>query len=118
MNKICNLLLILFILLLASSITACSKEVPGKFDGLAKCLTEKGAVMYGTTWCGHCNDQKKMFGTGFQFVTFVDCDKNMNECEAAGVKGYPTWKINNLSYEGAQSLYDLAKNSGCVGSLS
>ena len=32
------------------------------YDDFAKCLTENGATMYGTVWCGHCNNQKDMFG--------------------------------------------------------
>jgi len=36
---------------------------PGKTDysEFAKCLTQKGAKMYGTFWCPHCQNQKKEF---------------------------------------------------------
>ncbi len=85
-----------------------------KADGLAQCLTEKEAVMYGTEWCPHCKSQKEMFGSSFQYVTYVDCDKYKQACIDAGIRGYPTWSINGANYPGAQSLYDLAQYSDCT----
>jgi len=32
-------------------------------DEFAICLTDSGAVIYGTEWCGHCRDQKKCLAT-------------------------------------------------------
>ena len=46
---------------------------------LAKCLTEKNVVMYGTEWCSHCQNQKKAFGDDFKDVTFVDCDQSPSQ---------------------------------------
>jgi hypothetical protein len=106
----------IFVLLLSSVlITACSKpQDDGKFDGFATCLTEKNAIMYGTEWCSHCQNQKKMFGSSFEYVNFVDCDANPTACDVAGVTGYPTWQINGELYPGVQSFYDLAKLTGCT----
>lgn len=103
---------IFFILTSLVVITGCSTG-PGKYDTFAKCLTEKGAAMYGTDWCSHCKNQKKMFGNSFQYVYYVDCDRNQNECLGAGVRGYPTWKIDGENYPGEQQLYRLASLSGC-----
>jgi hypothetical protein len=86
---------------------------PGVYDEFASCLSESGAVMYGTDWCAHCNDQKDMFGKSFEFVNFVDCDYRRDECLIAGIGGYPTWKIDGESYEGALSLSRLSEMSGC-----
>lgn len=82
-------------------------------NSLAKCLTEKNIVMYGTEWCSHCQNQKKLFGNDFKDVTFVDCDQNPGKCDAAGVTGYPTWKIMGKNYPGEMSLSQLASLSGC-----
>jgi len=41
---------------------------PGAYDDFAECLNQKGAVMYGAYWCGHCKDQKKMFGNSFKYA--------------------------------------------------
>jgi len=84
-----------------------------EYDGFATCLSEAGATMYGTEWCGHCKDQKEMFGDSFDKVNFVDCDFQRDVCLIAGVNGYPTWKINGQNYEGAQPLEKLAELTGC-----
>lgn len=87
---------------------------------LAKYMTEKGAVMYGAYWCPHCANQKATFGEAFKYVKYVECDpsgQNANPalCQAKGVKGYPTWEIDGKTYEGEQSLAQLASLTGYTG---
>ncbi len=89
------------------------KKGPGQYDSFAQCLTMNGATMYGTEWCPHCQAQKKLFGSSFEYVHYVDCDKNMNTCVAAGVEGYPTWVVGNESKAGTQSMYTLSQLTGC-----
>jgi glutaredoxin len=110
---------LLILLIVGVFIAGCQKQQvqDGRYDELAKCLTEKGVVMYGTEWCPHCQNQKKLFGDSFQYATYVDCDKNAAACNAAGVEGYPTWVIGDARYPGTQNLYDLAQNSGCADKL-
>ena len=62
-------------------------------DAFAKCLTEKGLVMYGAEWCVHCKEQKALFGNSFQYVKYVECPDNTQLCVAEGINGYPTWKV-------------------------
>ena len=69
-----------------------ANELTG-MDAFAKCLTEKGAIFYGTEWCGHCSTQKELFGESLQYIDFVDCDINSERCSSAGIRGYPTWKL-------------------------
>jgi hypothetical protein len=86
-----------------------------KVVSLAKCLTEKGAIMYGASWCSHCANQKAMFGDAFQYITYNECDTTGKEaCDAAGIQGYPTWTIGGQNYEGEITLENLAKTSGCA----
>jgi glutaredoxin len=107
------------LMILTVIVSACSSipSTPGEYDALAECLTANGATMFGTEWCPHCKDQKAMFGTAFKLINYVDCDKYRNDCIAAGVEGYPTWKINNTLYSGTQNLYILASKSGCQDTL-
>jgi len=84
-----------------------------EMDIFAQCLTENGFKMYGTEWCSHCQNQKKLFGRSFKLIDYIDCDRNKNLCLSNGVKGYPTWKINGENYSGEQSLERLAQLSGC-----
>jgi len=80
---------------------------------LAECLTENGAILYGTEWCGYCQRQKESFGDSFSDVTFIDCDYNRDACVEAGISGYPTWRINGQNYPGLQSLEKLSSLTGC-----
>jgi len=93
-------------------LSACSRG-PGKYDDFAKCLFDKGVTMYGTEWCSHCQNQKREFGSSFQYIDYVDCDLQARECRKTGVNGYPTWKINGESYPGEQRFDRLASLSGC-----
>lgn len=113
--------LFIFIFLVFSIIiTACSNnnaspytDEPWKYDTFAKCLTEKGVVMYGTEWCSHCKNQKELFGNSYRFINYIDCEKQASKCFQDGVKGYPTWIIDGKMYAGEQQFLDLAFVSGC-----
>jgi glutaredoxin len=108
--------LVLILLAVVSIVlTACSSG-PGAADPLAQCMTDNGAVMYGTEWCPHCANQKKLFDSSFRLVNYVDCDLNRQACNDAGVTGYPTWVFADGSrLSGTQQLYALAESSDCVG---
>lgn len=81
---------------------------------LASCLTTNGATFYGTEWCPHCKDQKKLFGDAMVQVNYIDCDKNAPACQSAGVQGYPTWVFaDGSTLVWAQALEALAAKTGC-----
>jgi hypothetical protein len=92
-----------------------SNSLPSEnnYDRFAKCLTEKGMKMYGADWCGHCQNQKSMFGDSFQYVTYIECEQNKDICNSEGIRGYPTWKYNGQSYPGEKTLQGLSELSGC-----
>src|SRR3989338_8885992 len=71
---------------------------PGPLDNFAKCLTDKGAVMYGASFCKYTSGQKGMFGNSMKFIDYRDFTEDSN------IKLTPTWKINGQYYENAQSL--------------
>lgn len=81
---------------------------------LAECLSAKGAIMYGTERCPHCQNQKKLFGEAFEKINFVDCDKEKNVCQLAWVTGYPTWKFaDGTVLQGTQTLEILSSAASC-----
>ncbi|MBI2108163.1 hypothetical protein HYT54_03490 [Candidatus Woesearchaeota archaeon] len=81
---------------------------PGTYDDFAKCLTEKGAVMYGAlSWCKYTQGQKAMFGKSFKYVNYHEFQ------ELPGIKKTPTWVINGRWYENTQSFESLAQATGC-----
>ena len=92
---------------------------PGQYAEVAKCLNQKGVIMYGAYWCPHCSAQKKQFGDDFQFVHYQECDaKGVNGdksvCLSAGVTSYPTWILPGQgSLVGEQQVRDLAKLANC-----
>ncbi len=90
-----------------------SEGTPENLDDFAKCLTEQGAKMYGASWCGHCQNQKEMFGNSFQYVDYVECTETPEICSQAGIQGYPTWMINGQLYPGEASISKLSSLSGC-----
>ncbi len=93
---------------------------PGEYDEFAQCLTDSGAKMYGAYWCPHCANQKKLFGSSFSFVDYIECDPrgdnaNPAACEAAGIQGYPTWIFGDGTVRsGELPLRTLASISGCT----
>ncbi len=82
-------------------------------EDFSKCLTEKGAVLYGASWCPHCNHQKSMFGDYVDEIVFVDCEESKGICEAKEIEAYPTWIINGNKYLGLKSLKTLGDLTGC-----
>jgi hypothetical protein len=93
---------------------------PTKYADFAKCLSEKGAKMYGSDTCTHCASQKKEFGASWQYVTYFECDPNgvganVSACEAAKLNGYPTWIFaDGTRIEGETSLAQLGQKTGCT----
>ncbi len=72
---------------------------PGKYDGFAQCLKDKGATFYGAWWCPHCNDQKKLFGSSAKLLPYFECyiypdtSHPIQACVEKKVPGYPTWEL-------------------------
>lgn len=83
--------------------------VPGQYDDFAKCLNEKGAVMYGAILtCRYTKGQAAMFGNSFKYVNYKEAN------ELPGIKVTPTWVINGKWYEKVQSFDRLAELTGCT----
>jgi uncharacterized membrane protein/thiol-disulfide isomerase/thioredoxin len=88
---------------------------------LGKHLASKGAVMYSAYWCPHCYEQKQLFGKeAFKEVGKVECDPKgvapaPQKCVDAKIRAFPTWIINGKTYEGVQTLDELAKLTNYTG---
>ncbi len=90
------------------------QEVDAAVVSLAQCLSEKGAVMYGTKTCPYCRAEKLSFGEAFQYITYVECTEEPNRCVDAGVEGVPLWTFTDgTRLEGAQGLEGLARAVNC-----
>lgn len=88
---------------------------------LARHLTKTGAKMYGAYYCSHCYDQKQLFGKeAAKEIPYIECiqggrNAKPEQCQSAGITGFPTWEINGKKYAGTQSLEELARLSGYTG---
>lgn len=86
----------------------------------AKCLSEKRVVMYGASWCPHCNNQKKMFGENWKYVNYVECSTasgigQSKQCDEAGITAYPTWEFSDgTRKQGELTPSQISKLSGCA----
>lgn len=92
---------------------------PGKYDTLASCLKERGAVFYGAFWCSHCKNQKTMFGKSASLLPYVECSSpdgqtQLQACKDEHIVTYPTWVFPDESRQtGEISLKTLAEKTGC-----
>ncbi|MBU1975479.1 MAG: hypothetical protein KKG59_03685 [Nanoarchaeota archaeon] len=84
-------LIVIIAIVSIASISFPKGDGPEEKELLAKCLTEKGYKLAGTSWCGHCKNQRDMFGEALQFIDYHDCDDEAEWCQEMGVKAYPTW---------------------------
>lgn len=101
-----GLIVVLIIALISYSAYSLSK--PGPHDNFAKCITEKGSVMYGAMdWCKFTQGQKAMFGKSFKYINYHE------HTELPGIRITPTWVINGEWHENAQSFEKLAALTGC-----
>lgn len=109
--SIYSILVIIVAVILYVSISSASK--PGKYDDFAKCLTEKGAIMYGNDFCSYTTQQRNGFGKSQKYLNYVKCFDNEDLCNSKQVKITPTWEINNEMYEGVQGFEKLVALTGC-----
>lgn len=92
---------------------------PGKYDALAQCISDKGALFYGAYWCPACNQQKAIFGKSVSKLPYIECSmpggKELTEpCKKITVKAFPTWIFTNGErIEGVLSVDELAQKTEC-----
>ncbi len=88
-------------------------------DQFAQCLKNKGAVLYGTFWCTHCKNQKKIFGSSADLLPYVECSTpdgqgQLQICQEKNIGGYPTWIFaDNTRIESEMSFKQLSDKTGC-----
>lgn len=96
-------------------------SAPGPEDpwvrGLAEHLSKSDAKFYGASWCSHCQEQKKTFGSSANRIPYVECSPGGQQapaapaCKEKNIQSYPTWIINGQRYTGVQQLDQLAQVS-------
>jgi len=51
----------------------------------------KGVVLYGSNSEPHTVRQLEMFGEACKMLEYVDCNKQPDRCQRAGIQDIPTW---------------------------
>jgi hypothetical protein len=106
-RKLLVLLIISAVVVIGAVYGLISALSPGRYDEFAKCLTAKGAIIYGAEWCHYTSAQKAMFGKSFRYINYKLYDARPD------IKVTPTWEINGQLYERVQSFEKLASLTGC-----
>ena len=81
---------------------------------LARHLAQVGVKEYGAYWCPHCYEQKQLFGKpAYKELPYIECTPDGKNgkpevCKDAGVKFFPSWKINGELTSGVKKLDELA----------
>ena len=111
------LIILLIVVGVASSFYVSAK--PGKYDAVAQCLTDKGAIFYGAFWCPHCQATKRMFGSSARLLPYRECSTpdakgQLKECTDAGVQSYPTWVFpDGTRLTGERTIEEIATAANC-----
>ena len=88
-------------------------DKPGSYDEFAKCLTEKGAIIYGNDFCHYTSNQLGFFGKSKSYLNYIKCAENEGLCNQKGIKITPTWEINGKMYKQVQTFETLSSITGC-----
>lgn len=86
---------------------------PGYYDDFAKCLTDKGIVIYGNDFCSYTQRQKTFFGKSFKQLNYVRCADDLNLCKEKGILVTPTWELNGQFFPEVQTFDALSAITGC-----
>lgn len=112
--------LIIFIILIAGVIGFLiwqgvkNNQAAPALTAFARCLSEKGLVMYGTDSCEWCQKQKADFKSAWQFIKYVNCFNDVQQCSALAIESTPTWIFpDGKRVVGYQTLGQLSQLSGC-----
>lgn len=94
-----------------------------QLDSLAQCMTRNGVVMYGSIQCSVCSSQKELFGSSFNYATYVEChpsglNSQTQLCLSRGIERTPTWTMESnenviKTAVGYQTIEELSEFSGC-----
>jgi hypothetical protein len=89
----------------------------------ARCLTEKGWVMYSSFTCSACRAQIELFDRAADQLKIIECnphapDTQVQRCLEKKIRYTPTWLMEKNGseverFKGYKKLEDLASLTGC-----
>ena len=107
-RSIVTLIIVLAVIILA--VLVLTRSHPGPSEEIAKCIGEN-SILYTQKGCHACEYQEDLFGDNYKYLNVIDCWVDQEKC--LGIKGTPTWIINDQEYLGAKSIEQLKELTGC-----
>ena len=89
-----------------------TRSTPEVNEELAKCIGEN-SLIYVQLGCHACETQEKIFGKSYNYLTTIDCFFEKEVCIEKGIRGTPTWIINEKEYLGVRAIDELKELTGC-----
>lgn len=77
-----------------------------------KCIGNN-SILYYSKVCSHCEEQKRVFGDNFNYLTSIDCLEFPQECWKNNIIKVPSWVIKGVRYEGKKSMEELISLTEC-----
>ncbi len=79
------------------------QKIVGFFDSPAQGVGDRGVVLYGTAWCGYCNQARRLFAD--HGVTYLDVDiekssEGKAQFERLGGRGVPLIVVGERKIRG------------------
>lgn len=94
-----------------------------QLEEFARCMTNKGWVVYSSFTCSACRAQQELFGEASAHLKIIECnphapDSKVEQCLNMNIRYTPTWVMIQKGTEvkrakGYQKLDDLASITGC-----
>jgi hypothetical protein len=107
-RSIVTLAIVLAVIILA--VILLTRSHPDVSEETAKCIGEN-SVLYSQLGCHACEYQEDLFGENYKYLNVIDCWIDQEKC--LGIKGTPTWIINDQEYLGARTIEQLKELTGC-----
>jgi len=85
-------------------------------DDVWDCFEDIELKLFGTSWCGYCQQQIDMFDeVDLDKLDYINCEDDMVLCQDYNITGYPTWLINTTGdmVMGQKTIDGLITWSGC-----
>lgn len=116
-----TIIIIIVVVIIVAAALGYKYKRDHRYDSFARCLKDRGVMMYGAYWCPHCAEEKELFGASFKQAPYTECGVEGNTrlesqvCKDAGIQRFPTWQFppTGERVEGNLSLEALSDRTGC-----
>lgn len=109
------IVLIVALLWVTGKITSITGKVVSDVDSgsdFYDCVGDS-AVLYIIDGCSWCTKQKEILGEHLDRINYINCTNEMQKCNDAEIRGFPTWVVGGVKYPGLKSLEGIQEITKC-----